>query len=235
MKKWFVAPVVLGLSFSLSQAQIETGRFCLEYYPQPLVETYVDSLVSYLKKELSQDGEDLDSTTMDYIQHFSSLATRESKCIFFDGDSILVNEKVDDELTNAYLIISSENKLLSRDGDQIIEQQYFFEPTAETGYYDYVVSTDENDTKLIAGFPCYRVEVTEHFFAPGETDSRERAFVLYVTDEISVPGSYIMGVNMSRIIGCPLEIQEPLNSKVSISYRAKGLNLSIPNGTFQSL
>ncbi len=217
------------------EAQIETGRFCLEYYPQPLVETYVDSLVSFLSRELGEDQEDMDSTTLDYINHFASLATRESKCVYFDKDSILINEMVDQELTNAYLIIPSENKLLSRELNEIIEQSYYLEPSEDTGYFDYEIKEDRNDTKLIEGFPCYRIEVLERFYAPGETDAREKNYVLYVTNEIKVPGGYVLGINMSRIIGCPLEVQEPLNSKISISYRAKGLRFSLPSGVFESL
>ncbi|MBK8506299.1 MAG: hypothetical protein IPL46_31320 [Saprospiraceae bacterium] len=75
------------LSVTLIQAsligQSTQGRFCLQYFPQPLVESYVDSLVSYLTKELGDEESLLDSTTEEYIEHFASLATRKSKCVYF--------------------------------------------------------------------------------------------------------------------------------------------------------
>jgi hypothetical protein len=211
------------------------GRFCLEYFPQPLVETYVDSLVSYLTKELSNENEPMDSTTEEYIEHFSSLATRKSKCLYFTSDTILVNEKIDNELTNAYLILPAQNKLISRDQGGLVRQDYFLEPNPEQGYFDYVIAADENDTKLIEGFLCYRLDLTELFYAPNEESPREKNYVLYVTDDISLPGGFVLGNNLNRIIGCPLEVHEPLNSKVSIAYRAKGLRLTLPKGIFKTL
>ena len=234
-KSILVLSVCFFTTFASLAQEVTSGRFCLEYFPQAMVETYVDSLISYLTKEMGASDEKLDSTTLDYIEHFASLATRKSKCVYFARDSILVNEKVDEELTNAYLIVPSSNRLLSRDQSGLVEQQYFIEGTQETGYFDYQVTADKTDTKVIQGFPCYKVEVIEMFYAPGEADPREKKYLLYVTDEISLPGGYVVGINMSRIIGCPLEIQEPLNSKINISYRATGLKLSLPPGVFQSL
>ncbi len=230
---WAVA--LLTVSLQQIEGQTLEGRFCLQYFPQALVETYVDSLVSYLTREMSADDEKLDSTTLDYIEHFASLATRKSKCIYFSPDSVLIHEKVDQELTNAYLIVPDNNQLISRDQSGLINQEYFIEGSAETGYFDYQVSTDKTDTKVIEGFPCYRVEVNEMFYAPGEEAAREKKYIMYVTDELALAGGYVAGINMSRIIGCPLEIQEPLNSKVNIAYRATGLKLSVPSGIFQSL
>ena len=235
MNKIFWSLIFTTLALGLSRAQSSEGRFCLEYFPQAIVETYVDSLVSYLTREMGSDGEELDSTTKDYIEHFASLATRKSKCVYFAPDSILIHEKVDQELTNAYLIVPTNNQLISRDQTGLIEQPYFIEGSAESGYFDFQVSTDKTDTKVIEGFPCYRVEVTELFFAPGEESAREKKYILYVTDELSLSGGYLAGINMSRIVGCPLEIQEPLNSKVNIAYRASGLRLSLPQGIFKTL
>ena len=224
------------IASSMGRAQTTQGSFCLEYFQQPLVETYVDSLVSYLTKEMSGENEIPDSTTLDYIQHFASLATRESKCVYFSSDSILVQEKVDDELTNPYLILPAENKLISRSqAGGLVQQPYFLESSSELGEFKYVVEEDKTDSKLIEGFLCYRVEVTEFFTAPGEDTPREKKYILYVTDDIEVAGGFILGVNMSRIIGCPLEVQEPLNSKIRITYRATGLRLNVPDGIFQSL
>ena len=223
------------LSYILASSQTMQGRFCLEYFPQPLVETYVDSLVSYLTKELSDENEHMDSTTEEYIEYFSSLATRKSKCVYFTSDTILVNEKVDDQLTNAYLILPAQNKLISRDQGGLVSQNYFLEPSTELGYFDYAIVRDEADTKLIEGFLCYRLDMTEFFYAPNEEEPREKKYVLYVTDDISLPGGFVLGNNLNRIIGCPLEIHEPLNSKVSIAYRAKGLRLSLPAGVFKTL
>ncbi len=218
-----------------SLAQDSGGSFCLEYYPQPMVETYVDSLVSYLSKELADEDNLLDSTTQDYIEHFSSLATRKSKCVYFAPDTILIHEKIEDELTNAYMILPGENQLISRDQGGLISQNYFLESSDDLGRYEYTVFEDQNDTKLIEGFLCHRVDLSELFYVPGEETPREKDFILYVTDEIGIAGGYVLGNNMSRIIGCPLEIQEPLNSKVKIAYRASGLQLSLPNGVFGSL
>jgi len=216
-------------------AQSTEGRFCLEYFPQPLVETYVDSLVSYLTRELGEGEAILDSTTQDYIEHFSSLATRKTKCVYFNADSILVHEKVDDELTNAYLILPNANKLVSRDQSGLISQNYFLEPSDELGRYEYDIKKDEQDTKLIEGFLCYRLELTEKFYAPNEDAPREKRYILYVTDDIALAGGFLLGNNLNRIIGCPLEVQEPLNSKVRIAYRATGLRLSLEAGTFDTL
>ena len=234
-KKGTLVCIVLTLSMFRLEAQTKEGRYCLEYTPQAVVETYVDSLVSYLTREMTSEDTKLDSTTQDYIEHFASLATRKSKCVYFSTDSILIHEKVDEELTNAYLIIPSQNQLISRDQSGLINQNYFIEGSAETGYFDYQVATDKTDTKVIEGFPCYRVEVNELFYAPGEAAPREKKYIMYVTDDLSLAGGYVAGINMSRIVGCPLEIQEPLNSKVNISYRATGLKLSVPNGIFRSL
>ena len=234
--RWIFLIYMFFILHLSADAQTAKGSFCLKYFQQPLVETYVDSLVSYLTKEMAGDGNDLDSTTMDYIRHFSSLATRESKCVFFNADSILIQEKVDNELTNPYLIIPGENKLVSRNqGGSLVEQPYFLESSSDLGEYNYVVDEDRTDSKLIEGFLCYRVEVTEFFLVPDEQTPREKKYILYVTDDIDVAGGFILGVNMSRIIGCPLEIQEPLNSKIRITYRATGLKLDVPAGIFQSL
>lgn len=227
----FTIPLLLNNT----NAQTSQGRFCLEYFPQPLVESYVDSLVSYLSKQMGEEDEVLDSTTLDYIEHFASLATRKSKCVYFSSDTILINEKVDDELTNAYMILPALNKLLSRDAGTLVSQNYFLEPTDKEGYFDYSITTDPGDTKLIEGFLCYRLELTESFYAPGEESPHEKKYILYVTDEIALPGGFVLGNNLQRIIGCPLEIQEPLNSKVRISYRATGLRLNLPEGIFQTL
>ncbi len=228
--------LVLLVSAATTQAQTEQGRFCLTYFPQAQVEAYVDSLVSYLSREMAQDDDQpLDSTTLDYIEHFASLATRKSKCVYFNVDTILVHEKVDEELTNAYLILPQANLLISRDQSGLIEQPYFIEGSSEQGYYEYEVETDRSDTKVIEGFPCYRVSVQENFFAPGEEQPRAKTYLMYVTDELKLAGGFVAGLNMSRIIGCPLEIHEPLNSKVSIAYRAAGLRLSLPEKVFQSL
>ena len=235
MKKLSYTIFALISLTSLMHGQATQGRFCLEYYPQPLVETYVDSLVSYLTKELSDGENPLDSTTEDYIEHFSSLATRKSKCVYFTSDTILIHEKVDDELTNAYMILPALNQLISRDQGGLIRQNYFLEPSDDLGYFDYSLTSDRNDTKLIEGFLCYRLDLIELFYAPNETTPREKKYALYVTDEIGLPGGFVIGNNLNRIIGCPLEIQEPLNSKVSIAYRAKGLRLLLPEGVFQSL
>ncbi len=228
-----------GICFVIIQStlfgQTSQGRFCLEYFPQPLVETYVDSLVSYLTKELGDDQALLDSTTQEYIEHFASLATRKSKCVYFASDTVLIHEKVDDELTNAYMIIPALNKLVSRDAGGLISQNYFLESNIELGYFDYSLTTDPSDTKLIEGFLCYRLELTELFYAPNEELPHEKKYILYVTDDISLPGGFVLGNNLQRIIGCPLEIQEPLNSKVRISYRATGLRLNLPTGIFQTL
>lgn len=217
------------------EAQTTQGRFCLEYFPQPLVESYVDSLVSYLSKQMSQEDQLLDSTTQEYIEHFASLATRKSKCVYFSSDTILINEKVDDELTNAYMILPAQNKLISREAGGLVSQNYFLESGNEQGYFDYLITTDPSDTKLIEGFLCYRLELTELYYAPEVESPHEKKYILYVTDEISLPGGFVLGNNLQRIIGCPLEIQEPLNSKVRISYRATGLRLSLPDGIFQTL
>ncbi len=221
--------------FHVQGQQVLTGKYCLEYFPQPKVETYVDSLVSYLSREMGSDSIALDETTKEYIEHFASLATTKSKCVYFSTDSIMIHEKVDRELVNAYLIVPSSNQLISRDHEGIKEQAYFLEGNAEEGYMDYRVTTDKSDTKLIEGFLCYRTEVLESFYAPNEAEPQERKYVLYVTDDLGVAGGYVLGINMSRIIGCPLEIQEPLNSKVSITYRATGLRLKVPAGIFQTL
>ncbi|NND35084.1 MAG: hypothetical protein HKN76_21035 [Saprospiraceae bacterium] len=235
MKRFIYSFLTVMCLSTLGHAQTIQGRFCLEYYPQPLVETYVDSLVSYLTKELSDGENPLDSITEDYIEHFSSLATRKSKCVYFTSDTILIHEKVDDELTNAYMILPALNQLISRDQGGLVRQNYFLEPSAELGYFDYTITTDENDTKLIEGFLCYRLDLVESFYAPNETSPREKKYTLYVTDDIELPGGFVLGNNLNRIIGCPLEIQEPLNSKVSIAYRAKGLRLNLPDGVFGSL
>ncbi|MBK8506300.1 MAG: hypothetical protein IPL46_31325 [Saprospiraceae bacterium] len=147
----------------------------------------------------------------------------------------MIHEKVDDELTNAYMILPALNKLISRDAGGLISQNYFLEPNAELGYFDYSMTTDPSDTKLIEGFLCYRLELTELFYAPNEESPHEKKYILYVTDEISLPGGFVLGNNLQRIIGCPLEVQEPLNSKVRISYRATGLRLTLPKGIFQTL
>jgi hypothetical protein len=209
----------------------------MQYYPQPIVETYIDSLISYLSRQMGGDSVTLDQTTQDYIEHFASLATHRSKCVYYRGDSILIHEKVEDELTNAYMIIPSENLLVSRSADEqrLIEQPYFLERDPDRGFSDYEVTTDRTDSKLIEGFLCYRVEVLERFHHPDQPEPAEKKYILYVTDDINLPGGFILGVNMSRIIGCPLEIQEPLNSKVRITYRATGMRLSTPEGIFQSL
>ncbi|MCB0685017.1 MAG: hypothetical protein KDC53_00790 [Saprospiraceae bacterium] len=225
----------LSLLLSNTHAQTTQGRFCLEYFPQPLVESYVDSLVSYLSKQMGADDQVLDSTTEEYIEHFASLATRKSKCVYFSSDTILINEKVDDELTNAYMILPAVNKLISRDAGGLVSQNYFLDANAEEGYFDYGIETDPSDTKLIEGFLCYRLELTELFYAPQEETPHEKKYILYVTDEIALPGGFVLGNNLQRIIGCPLEIQEPLNSKVRISYRATGLRLTLPDGIFQTL
>lgn len=217
------------------QAQTTQGRFCLEYFPQPLVESYVDSLVSYLTKQMAQDDQLLDSTTQEYIEHFASLATRKSKCVYFTSDTILINEKVDDELTNAYMILPAINQLISREAEGLVTQNYFLESNSDQGYFDYKITTDPSDTKLIEGFLCYRLELTELYYAPEEDAPHEKKYILYVTDEIALPGGFVLGNNLQRIIGCPLEIQEPLNSKVRISYRASGLRLTLPPGIFQTL
>lgn len=235
MNKWITLVLILCLtSMSLHAQQVTKGKFCLQYFPQPTVENYVDSLVSYLTREMGGDSTMLDQTTEDYIEHFASQATAKSKCIFFKEDSILVHEKVSQELSSAYMIIPSEDKLISRGNDGLIEQPYFLE-AQETGYTDYSVITDKADTKLIEGFLCYKVVVNEVFYAVGQDKPREKQYHLYVTDDIKLAGGFVLGVNMSRVIGCPLEIQEPLNSKVMISYRATGLSLSVPDGIFQSL
>ncbi len=226
--------LLMGISISSNGQEIESGQFCLQYFPQGTVETYVDSLVSYLTREMGNDG-DLDSTTSDYINHFASLATRKSKCIYFEKDTILIHELVEQELTNAYMIVPSQNQLFSRDQDELVVQPYFLEGSPEKGYFDYQVATDKTDTKVIEGFPCYRVNITEMYFPPGEASAKEKEYIMYVTDDISLPGGYILGINMSRIIGCPLEIQEPLNSKVRIAYRATGLKFDLPDGIFNTL
>lgn len=235
MNKWITLVLTLcTVSISIHAQQTIQGKFCLEYFPQPMVETYVDSLVSYLTREMGGDTTMLDATTEEYIEHFASQATAKSKCVFFKEDSILVHEKVSQELTSAYMIIPSEDKLISRGNDGLVEQPYFLE-AQETGYTDYSVVTDKSDTKLIEGFLCYKVVVTEVFYAVGQDKPKEKQFHLYVTDDIRLPGGFVLGINMSRVIGCPLEIQEPLNSKIMISYRAMGLSLNVPEGIFQSL
>jgi hypothetical protein len=235
MSRFFFVGFIFVLIQTSVQSQTTQGRFCLEYFPQPLVESYVDSLVSYLTRELGEGQEVLDSTTEEYIEHFASLATRKSKCVYFNSDTILVNEKVDDELTSAYMILPVMNKLISRDAGGLVSQNYFLEPNEELGYFDYEITTDPSDTKLIEGFLCYRLELTESFYAPNEETPHTKKYILYVTDDIVVPGGFVLGNNLQRIIGCPLEIQEPLNSKVRISYRATGLRLSLPPGIFQTL
>ena len=236
MKNWILVFSLIGSLVPSAQAQqVTTGKFCLQYFPQPMVETYVDSLVSYLSREMGGDTVDLDETTLEYIQHFASIATNKSKCIFFESDSIMVHEKVEQELANAYLIIPSEDKLISRVSEGLKEQSYFIEGSSDTGYMDYEVTEDKGDTKSIEGFLCYKTVVTEKHYAPGESEPREREYVLYVTDDLVVAGGFVLGVNMSRIIGCPLEVQEPLNSKVSITYRATGLRLEVPDGIFSTL
>lgn len=234
MQRILLLFLAICLSFSVS-SQVVRGTFCLEYYPQPLVETYVDSLASYLSKELADEDGYLDSTTLDYIDHFSSLAIKKSKCIFFNTDTLLIREQTGDELVNAYMILQSENKLLSRNISGLVEQNYFLEESEEMGRYEYIFEDDRSDTKLIEGFLCYRLELTEVFHEPNIEQPRERKFILYVTDEIKVPGGFILGNNMQRIIGCPLEIQEPLNSKVRIAYRAARFKLTIPEQIFKSL
>ncbi|NND04776.1 MAG: hypothetical protein HKN87_00230 [Saprospiraceae bacterium] len=236
MKNWILVFGQLFVFVQFAQAQeVTTGKFCLEYFPQPKVETYVDSLVSYLSREMGGDTIDLDETTLDYIEHFASIATYKSKCVFFDRDSIMIHEKVDQELTNTYLIIPSENKLISRVAEGLKEQTYFIEGSTDTGYMDYEIQIDKSDTKSIEGFLCYKTIVTEKYFAPGEEEPREKDYTLYVTDELVVAGGFVLGINMSRVIGCPLEIQEPLNSKINITYRATGLRLKAPDGIFRTL
>ncbi len=214
--------------------QSHAGRFCLQYYPQPLVEVYVDSLVSYLARELGEE-QALDETTMEYIEHFASLMTRKSKCVYFRGDTVLIHELVDDQLVNSYMILKAEARLVSRTDRGLVEQDYFVEPDEEEGRFDYAVRSNKGDTKLIEGFLCYRLDLEELYYPPGGADPVGKSYVLYVTDDLPVPGGFVLGNNMSLMIGCPLEIHEPLNTKVNIVYRARGFRLAVPAGIFQTL
>ena len=218
-----------------SQNQIlSQGSFCLDYFPQPIVETYVDSLVSHLSREFQSDETSLDSTMKAYIEDFASAVTRRSKCVYFGNDSILIQEKVDDRLASSYLIIPKANILITRNRDGIQEQPYFIESSDTSGYFDYLIKLDESDTKIIAGLPCYKVELTELYYQSGTEEPFEKTYNLYVTDAIPIPAAYVLGINLRRNIGCPLEIQEPLNSKINISYRANNLSLRLPETIFNS-
>ena len=226
--------VVFSQTLTAQDQKLSQGSFCLEYFPQPIVETYVDSLVSHLSREFQSDETALDSTMKAYIEDFASAVTRRSKCVYFSADSILIQEKVDDRLASSYLIIPEANILISRDRNGLQQEPYFIESSDTSGYFDYLIKLDESDTKVIAGLPCYKVELTELYYQIGTEEPFEKRYDLYVTDAIPIPAAYVLGINMRRNIGCPLEIQEPLNSKVNISYRANNLSLRIPEEVFSS-
>ncbi|MDH3649237.1 MAG: hypothetical protein OEQ53_06110 [Saprospiraceae bacterium] len=231
--------LVIGLFLVLFQTSLSAqdptvGKFCLTYKVQPIVEAYIDSLQSYLRWEFQKDSVELDSTTEEYIEHFSSMVTRKSKCVYFHPDSVLIQEIVDDRATNTYLILPEENAVVYRLNQDIKKEPYFLEEDSNSGNFEYSVREDRSDTKLIEGFPCYRMEITEIFHPADESAPNEKKYVVYVTDAIPVNGNFVLGINMSQIIGCPLEVQEPLNTKVRISYQASGLTFSIPGSIFQA-
>ncbi|MDH3245125.1 MAG: hypothetical protein OEM26_10960 [Saprospiraceae bacterium] len=234
MLRAFAIALVLFTTQSTGYGQDPSqGKFCLTYQVQPIVEAYIDSLQGHLRLEFERDSIEVDSVTEDYIQHFSTMITRKEKCVYFHPDSILIQEVVADRATNTYLILPNENQVVYRLNEEIKVEPYFLGPEATSGTFDYELREDRSDTKLIEGLPCYRLEIIETFNAP-DSDPLVKKYVAYVTDAIPINGNFILGINMNRAIGCPLEIQEPLNEMVRISYQAHGLNFQIPDNIFQS-
>jgi len=229
----FVSCIMLMLSSeSLHSQEINKGRYCLTYFPQPVVESYIDSLADYLEVGFADENGMLDSITLQYIDHFTKVPIRKSKCVFFHQDTVMIREKVGEDVSSAYLVIPEANELLTKKEGELIRAPYKIDEEESSGHFDFFVREIKDDTKVIEGFPCYRVEIKEVYYPGGESDSREKDYVLYVTDRIKVPGSVILGNNMQEDISCPLEVTEPLNNEVMITYRAQGMRFSLEAGTF---
>ena len=82
---------------------------------------------------------------------------------------------------------------------------------AEAGASDPEFVYDENDTKEIAGFQCYKVTMTN-------PDAEGFKIEAYITEEIKANAAVIQGVDISEFRGFPLEY--------SISSSAPSMNLT---------
>ena len=82
---------------------------------------------------------------------------------------------------------------------------------AEAGASDPEFVYDENDTKEIAGFECYKVTMTN-------PDLEGFVLEAYITEEIKTNAAVIQGVDISEFRGFPLEY--------SISSSAPSMNLT---------
>ena len=69
---------------------------------------------------------------------------------------------------------------------------------AESGASDPDISYDENDTKEIAGFECYKMILT----SPDNEDFKLEA---YITEDIKINAAVIQNVDISQFKGFPLE------------------------------
>ncbi|MBX2816791.1 MAG: hypothetical protein KTR24_12360 [Saprospiraceae bacterium] len=224
---------ILTLFFLSAGAQeITEGRFCLTYFPQPAVETYMDSLADYLKSGFADENGNIDSITLDYISHFTTVPKRQTKCVYFNADSVKIEEQVDQDLTAQYVVVPGQNLLINKRGGGIMMEPYLLESSDSSGYYDFYINEDKNDVINIEGFPCHRIDLREVFYPSGGAAPREKDYVLYVTDQIKISGGIILGNNLREEIPCPLQVEEPLNNRVTIKYRASGLRFSVEDGTF---
>lgn len=225
--------IVLIFSSLNGQSQdIIKGRYCLTYFPQPVVETYIDSLADYLEVGFADEKGRVDSITMQYIDHFTKVPIRKSKCVFFHKDTIKIREKVGEDISTEYLVLPEVNELLTKKEGELVRAPYQMEEEEASGHFDFFVREVKDDTKVIEGFPCYRVEIKEVYYPGGDSEAREKDYVLYVTDRIKVPGSVILGNNMTERISCPMEVTEPLSKEVTITYRAQGMRFSLEKDTF---
>lgn len=222
--------ICLLCSMNVQGQEIKEGSYCLTYFPQPEVETYMDSLANYLSDGFADENGNLDSVTQDYIDHFTTVPIRKMKCVYFTSDTVMISERVGDEITASYMVIPSENILLSRRGQSLMAEPYRLEQSDSMGIYDFFINEDPDDVINIEGFPCYRMDIKEVYYPPGGAAPREKDYKLYVTKEIDVPGAVILGNNMTQLIPAPLQIEEPLNNRVTIKYRASGLQFKLaPN------
>jgi hypothetical protein len=90
---------------------------------------------------------------------------------------------------------------------------------------DFKVEVVEGDRKKILGYDCKRVVVTL------DTDMGDVKVKMYVTDQISVPSSFVQSVKSGVIPGTPLLVETEMGP-MTMKFEAKSVGKEVDKGKF---